>query len=243
MNPFTSLPMVTIPRSGMRNRGNAGRVLPAERGRNDYHYVVVLHPEPVRFPFLQNIHNMTCVVKSYGTIETDSASTFEELRVPSLSKINTFVDQAKQLHLAFDYDLSAKSTDSVALPLHAALETHLLRYEFAFSTHQFSPSSSPSSSSSVPPTQPWNFLVSVMASRKTNLGPLLHEYRQPLTKLTHGDLRSISSRWPTYSLASGLHRTFVFIRKQLVSTIVHKCLTSLFSAKTEYYRWAPVWPG
>jgi hypothetical protein len=221
MNPFTSLPTVTIPCSGMRNRGNTGRVLlPAERGRNNYHYVVVLHPEPVCFsfePFLQSIHNITRLVKAYGTIETDSASTFEELHVPSLSKINSFIDQAKQLHLAFDYELSAKSTNSVTLPLHAALETHLLSHEFAFSTHQFSPSSS----SSVLAAQPWNFLVSVMASRKMNLGPLLHEYRQPLTKLTHGDLRSISSRWPTYNPASGPHRTLIFIRKHLV--LLHNC--------------------
>jgi hypothetical protein len=163
---------------------------------------------------------MTRIVKAYGIIETDSASTFEELHIPSLSKINSFVDQAKQLHLAFDYELSAKSTDSIALPLHAALETHLSSHEFAFSTHQFSPPSTPSSSSSVPAAQPWNFLNSVMASRKTNLGPLLHEYRQPLTKLTHGDLRSISSRWPTYNPANGPHRTLIFIHKHLV---LHNC--------------------
>ncbi|KAH0832408.1 hypothetical protein J3R83DRAFT_13444 [Lanmaoa asiatica] len=171
------------------------------RGVSSRKYIVVIHPEPV-----------------YGTVSTQSGSTFSVLREPATQKMTGFLEQAISLDLVFKFECCADDETPAGRQLNNAVCSHLSRYSFRFSQALPLDGGSmdlprsltrtiPSASSTPLPdvhTLPnsseddyeWNFLVSRKGQRKEAVGAKLTSSSKPAKEITFSELDKIGSRVP-----------------------------------------------
>ena len=160
-------------------------------------------------------------MQAYGTVPTQSGSTFSVLRAPVPQKMTGFLEQAISLDLVFTFECYADDETSAGRQLNNAVCSHLSQYSLRFSqalsldggsmdlprslTRTIpSASSTPVLSSDIHTLVPnlseddyeWNFLISRKGQHKEAVGAKLTSSSKPAKEMSFSELDKIGSRVP-----------------------------------------------
>ncbi|KAG6917077.1 hypothetical protein DXG01_003965 [Tephrocybe rancida] len=144
-----------------------------------FNFVVCIHPEP-----------------PYPSVTTTNYGLFKVMRSPADVKMPSFIRQAKELQLAFNFTHEGLPSDTIAPVFHEELNSHFQTASLTClpNTPHSSPSSRPHANLLL---YPWNIWVARQASR-SGTGALLHIPEEALAFMTFADLVHKVKRLPQY---------------------------------------------